>query len=372
MIRVVLAEDSPTTREYLLWLLGAHPGLAVVAVAGDGDEAVEQVADARPDVVLMDVYMPRQNGYAATRAMMERTPTPIVLMSASFEPNEVDMTFEALQAGALAVVQKPAGPAQTDDACARRLIDTVRLMSEVRVVHRWSARGQGIRDGGMELEAPGTWNLSPQTSSATSNLRVIAMGASTGGPGALMQVLGSLPPTLRAAVLIAQHITPGFASGFADWLGRTSGRPVKLAAHEDQIAPGVVYVAPDGAHLGLHASGRIQLSQAEVEGGSCPSATHLFRSVAHAYGRSAAGVLLTGMGRDGAAGLLELRRAGGTTIAQDDQSSIVYGMPGEAVRLGAAMHVLPPDQIGRLLGALDARRTEQAAKTGGRNGSRGE
>lgn len=341
MIRVLVAEDSAVVREHLLYLLDRAAALQVVGTARDGLDAVEQAKRLKPDVVLMDVHMPRMNGYDATRRIMEEVPTPIVMISASFNRDEVGMTFEALKAGALTVLEKPAGPEHPLHAeQARQLVETLRLMAEVKVIRRWPRR-----------QAP----PAPPRLDASSNrrIRIIAVGASTGGPAVTAEILEKLPRGFEIPLLLVQHIAPGFVGGLADWLGGQTALTVKLAEPGEPVRPGTVYLAPDKYQMGVSRDERIRLTVGEAaEDGFSPSASYLFRSVAEAYQRSAMGVLLTGMGRDGASGLLRLREVGGLTVAQDKESSVIFGMPGEAVRLGAAELVLSPEEIAALIGNL--------------------
>jgi two-component system chemotaxis response regulator CheB len=344
VIRVLVVEDSAVTREYLVALLGQDREVEVVGAARDGLEAVEQVQRLRPDVIVMDIHMPRMDGLEATRRIMGELPTPIVLVTATLDPGDAALSFEAIRAGALTVLSSPTGPGHSDQATsARELVETVKLMAEVKVVRRWPRREQPA-----ERASP--------LAAADRRVSVVAIGASTGGPAVLAQILAELPRTLAAPVLVVQHITPGFAGGLADWLRGETPLTVVLARADDVARPGCVYVAPDAAQMGIGSDGRIRLAACGRDDGLCPSASHLFESVAAAYGGSAMGVLLTGMGRDGAAGLHRLRLAGGITVAQDEASSVVFGMPGEAVRQGAAEHVLPPEGIARLIRTLAARK----------------
>lgn len=340
MIRVLVAEDSAVTREYLMHLLGQDPMLQVVGSAQNGLEAVAQTEQLSPDVVLMDVYMPRMNGYEATREIMERFPTPIVMMSSVLSHDEVAMTFEVLKAGALAVLDKPAGLSHPDSArTTLRLQETIRLMAGIKVIHRWPRRNS--------LGRP---PMPP--SSVVSAIQLVAIGASTGGPTVIAEILGDLPRNLPVPILVVQHIAPGFTSGLVEWIGRSATLHVKLAESGETARPGTVYVAPHGFQMGITKSMRIHLTQGAEGNSFCPSISYLFQSVAESIGPSAAGVLLTGMGQDGAKGLLQLRRTGGVTIAQDEDTSVIFGMPGEAVRIGAAQYVLSPGQIAELLRGL--------------------
>lgn len=340
MIRVLIAEDSAVTREYLVHLLSQDSALLVVGTVQNGLEAVEQAERLKPDVILMDVHMPFMNGYEATRQIMERVPTPIVMVSSSISRDEVVMSFEALKAGALTVMDKPDGLGHPDSAkTASQLQETVRLMAEVKVIRRWPERARS---------AP----CPPRIARMNSNIQLIAIGASTGGPTVIAEILGDLPQNLSVPILAVQHTAPGFTPGLAEWVGRGTALHVKLAEAGDTAQPGTVYLAPHGSQMGITMNRRIRLTRGPAESSFCPSVSYLFQSVAEAFGRSAVGILLTGMGQDGATGLLQLQKAGGVTIVQDEETSVVFGMPGEAVRLGAAQHVLPPRQISELLRGL--------------------
>jgi two-component system chemotaxis response regulator CheB len=205
-------------------------------------------------------------------------------------------------------------------------------MAEVKVVTRWRAAAPPVVGSALKPQ-PGR------------RVQLVAIGASTGGPRVIAEILAGLAPGLTASVLIVQHMAPGFSDGFAQWLGARTGLPAGLAQPDAPLVPGRLYLAPDELQMGVTRDGRIALRPAPARGGFCPSASELFESVAAAYGRSAMGIVLTGMGRDGADGLLQLRRAGGVTIAQDAESCVVFGMPKEAIALGAVDSVLRPDQI---------------------------
>jgi len=339
VIRVLVAEDSAVAREYLVYLLSQDPALEVIGVARDGYEAVQQAERLRPDVIVMDVHMPRMDGYEATRQIMERVPAPIVIVSASSSRQDVANTLDALKAGALTVLDKPAGldhPAHEESA--RRLVETVKLMAEVKVVRRWPRRDRP------EWPVP--------AAGGGQKIQIVAMAASTGGPPVVAEILRRLPGDLAVPVLLVQHIAKGFTEGLVAWLARETPLTVKLAAAGESAASGTVYIAPDGLQMGITTRGQIRLAKELTGNGFCPSASHLFESLAEAYGPTAVGVILTGMGRDGADGLLRLRQVGGVTIAQDEQSSAIFGMPAEAIRLGAAASVLAPEAIARAIRSL--------------------
>ena len=340
MIRVLLAEDSATVRHHLVSLVEAADGLTVVGTAANGEEAVRLAESLLPDVVVLDIHMPRMDGYDAARRIMERAPTRIVMATASANRSDTRAAFDALDSGALVLLEKPEGPgAPRAEESSRELVRAIRLMAEVKVIRRWPDRTPPpprIRVETRRHKAP----------------RVIAMGASTGGPAVLADLLRGLPANLGCPALVVQHIASGFAEAFADWLGTATARPVKLAEDGERAEVDMVYVAAGGKHLGIAPNGRLMLSARVTSNGFCPSASHLFASVADAYGASAAGIVLTGMGRDGADGLARLRAAGALTIAQDEPSCVVFGMPAAAIEAGAAELVLPPARIVATLRSL--------------------
>ena len=341
MIKVLVVEDSPVVREFLVHILGADPGIQVIGTANDGEQALEAVARKRPDVITMDIHMPKLDGLEATRRIMETHPTPIVIVSGSTDPREVATTFRAMEAGAVAVLRRPAGIGHPDhEVTAGELVQTVKLMSEVKVIRRWPKAGRHA-----EVSRPAEANRAQ----VEAKVKVIAIGASTGGPPVLQTILAALPQDFPVPVLIVQHMAAGFTQGFVQWLAQTSSLPVHLATHDEYIRPGHVYVAPDEFQMRVERSGKIVLTKDEPENGLRPSVSYLLRSVAEVYGRDAVAGLLTGMGRDGAEELKLLRGKGAVTFAQDKESSVVHGMPGEAIKLDAATFILPPEKIPAVL-----------------------
>ena len=347
MIKVLVVDDSPVVRDFLVYLLSRDPALLVVGTARDGEEALAIVAEQRPDVITMDIRMPKMNGLEATRLIMERHPTPIVIVSGNLSEEE-NASFRAIEVGALAVLQRPAGIGHPEhEATTRELVRTVKLMSEVRVVKRWPRARQSMETNAAPLP------VQTVLKSAPAKIKLIAIGASTGGPVVLQRILSNLPKNYPAPVLIVQHIAAGFVHGFSDWLAQVTGFAVGVATHNERLRPGRAYVAPDGFHMEVADGGdHIILVQGAPENGLRPSVAALFRSVARVCGRGAAGVLLTGMGKDGARELGLMKERGAVTIAQDEESSVIHGMPGEAVSLGAATYVLSPEGIAALLTKL--------------------
>ena len=340
MIKVMIVDDSAVAREFLVQLIASTPGMTVVGTAADGAEAVEAVAVLRPDLITMDIMMPRMSGPEAIDRIMQTHPTPIVVVTGNTITEEVRATFESLDSGALAIVPRPYGADSPDhEASARQLLQTIRLMAEVKVVRRW--RRAPAR--------PPVATLSERATAGPRTFRAVAIGASTGGPTALKAIVQELRRDFPAPVLVVQHIAPGFVEGFTSWLGDSCPLPVQLARAGERLQPGTVYVGPDGAHLGVDLNDCVTLTPDPAARLLCPSVSRLFCSVARTYGAQAIGVLLTGMGRDGADGLLNLKQRGAITIAQDKESSVIHGMPGEAIQLGAADFVLPPGKIAELL-----------------------
>ena len=344
MIKVLVVEDSPVAREFLVHILDSDPEIKVIGTAANGKQALEAVKQKTPDVITMDVHMPEMDGFEATRRIMETSPTPIVIVTASLDPAEVGTSFRAIEAGALAAIPRPRGLGHPKfDADASELIKTVKLMSEVKVVKRWHrARLAPSNAPVREIEV----NDDPR------EVQIVAIGASTGGPIALQTLLSGLPKDFSAPVLIVQHMAPGFTDGFVQWLNQTSSLPVHLATHGEAMLCGHVYVAPDSFQMGVNVRGRIALSQDAAEYGLRPAVSFLFRSLTEVYGGKTVGVLLTGMGKDGAAELHSMKEQGAVTFAQDGESSVVHGMPGEAIKLEAATYVLPPAKIAAALQIL--------------------
>jgi two-component system chemotaxis response regulator CheB len=348
-IRVLVVEDSAVVRDYLVHVLAADGGMTIVGAARDGVEAVELAARLRPDLIVMDAIMPRLDGLEATRRIMETNPVPIVIVSAAWNPGDVATTFRAIEAGALAILEKPAGPGHPESERMRQeLVQTARLMSEVKVVRRWPRAALRVARKAMTPAA-----ATPLPSAAVG---IVAIGASTGGPQVLHRILADLPRDFAAPLVIVQHIAPGFVQGMVDWLSETSSVALHVGKEGDPLLPGHAYFAPDGFQMGVRPEGTIRLADARKGLAAGPSVASLFRAVAEVYGHRAAGVLLTGMGADGAAELRLMRDRGGITVIQNQESSVVFGMPGAAKALSAAVYELPPERIAPLLTEIVARR----------------
>lgn len=354
-VRVLVADDSSTSREVVVALLQADPRVEVVGTAADGLEAVERAQALRPDVITMDVSMPRLDGLEATRRIMREAPSRIVVVCAVARERAVELGFLAMDAGALEVVAKPA-PGEDARAWGRRLLEAVLLMSEVPVVRRWGATTPASGGARRPLAGHGVVDAPRDP---RRQVDVVGIAASTGGPPALAALLGALPASFPAPVLVAQHIARGFDAGLARWLDGCTPLEVALAREGEACLPGRVLVAPADLDLEVDPEGLTRLRPSR--GGPCPSGDRLLESLARAWGARAAGVVLTGMGEDGARGLAAIRAAGGRTLAQDERSCVVYGMPRAAVELGAVEASHEPARLGRLL-------TEAVASRGSGDG----
>lgn len=337
-IRVIVADDSPTARRYLVDLLNGHPGVTVVGEAADGQEAVELTAQRRPSIVVMDAVMPQLDGFAATERIMTDTPTPVLVVTAALDPRDVALAMRSVEVGALAVAPKPVWPRSANDrrqadAFARKVV----TLSGVRVIRRrvTAARRQDRR----AVVSPARERM------AARQVDLIAIAASTGGPQALHRLLRHVPAPLPVPVLIVQHIAEGFVNGFARWLADSTAHDVKVAVDGERLHASVVYVAPDGYHLTVASNGSVELTDGPRVEGFRPAANVLFESVATVHGEAGVGVVLSGLGEDGLAGLFSVHATGGCVLAQDESSSVVSSMPAAVIRAGIADSVGPPEDL---------------------------
>lgn len=350
-IPVLIVEDSPVALTLLKRVLSSSPEITIAGVARDGIEALEMIPKVQPKVICTDLHMPRMSGLELTQRVMAEFPTPILVISASVDKTENPQNvFQLLQAGALDVFLKPSVGLLSDyEQVQQELITRIKILSGVSVFTQHSSKRlsppppPSTTTSRLSLATDNSINRSV-SSRATNRFvtlpQIVAIGASTGGPQALYTILKALPANFPVPILCVQHISEGFLDGLTNWLASACQLKVTIAQNGDVPKPSIVYFSPDHCHLRLNAQGRFVLSQDEPVCGHRPSVSVLFQSVAEYYKRGTLGVLLTGMGRDGADGLLAITQAGGTTIAQDEQSSVVFGMPREAIALGAAQHIL--------------------------------
>jgi two-component system chemotaxis response regulator CheB len=338
MIRILIAEDSPVVAKILGSLFEAEADLEVVGIAADGKEAVRMAATLKPDLITMDVIMPKLDGVAAIERIMEETPTPIVVISSHVNDKEMQVTFRSLAAGALSVLEKPEDVFSPAFETRRRaFLETIRAMAEVKVVRR---RIRAQPAPAVEIDAD---SLPKQ-----GDFRLVALGASTGGPQALHHILRGLPGDYPLPIVVAQHIARGFTKGLVDWLDAFSALHVKLAEDGEALRAGTVYLAPDGRNIGVaraHGEFRARVGPEQPERVLTPSVDQLFHSVADTVGAKAVCGLLTGMGSDGADGLAAVRRGHGYTFAESRESCVVFGMPAAAIERAAVRDVLHVGEV---------------------------
>ncbi len=335
MIKVLIVDDSHVESELISYMLKSDHEINIIGIASSGEEAISMIKKERPDVITMDINMPGIDGFEATRKIMETTPLPIVIVTAACKNENINLSFRAMEAGALTLIEKSSGPGSPDYVKKKNeLINTVKLMSEIKVVSRRAAKPRADEKNG----SIGDIRLN-------NDIDIIVVGASTGGPHALQKFLKGIKGDFIPPVMVVQHITKGFTAGFADWLSVSCDMNVRIPENMEKINRDTVYVAPDDFHMGIDRDGLVVLSGRPPIKNLRPSVAYLFRSAAESYGSRAVGVILTGMGSDGAEDLKFLRDRGALTFAQNEESSVVFGMPGEAIKLGGAVFVLTPEGI---------------------------
>ncbi|MDD4927834.1 MAG: chemotaxis-specific protein-glutamate methyltransferase CheB [Gallionella sp.] len=342
-IKVLLVDDSPLTLAILKRILVSDPGIQVVGTAINGRQALEMIPSLQPDVVCTDLHMPVMDGLEFTHAVMEKFPRPILVLSISVQKEQVFNIFKLLEAGAIEVMAKPRGTEDgVNEPDARELIGKIKILAGVVVIRKRNTA---------PILAPSTNHL-PLIEPMP--LRIIGIGASTGGPQAFLEILSHLPGDFPVPLLCVQHISEGFMQGMVDWLAAQCRLKIVTATDGIEPEPGFVYFPREGTHLLLDSRGRLACSNGAIYDNHRPSISMTFKSQAQYFGSRAAGVLLTGMGRDGVEGMQAIRQAGGVTIAQDEESSIIFGMPGEAIAQNAARYVLPLPKIAPALIKLSA------------------
>lgn len=342
-IHVVIVDDSAVFRKFLTNLLETSENIKVTGTATNGLEAIDIIQRLKPQVVLMDINMPGFDGFEATARIMSLSPVPVIILSGEYTPAEVAKTFKALEVGAVDILPKPPGigsPEYTNELL--KLILRIRLMSEVKVVRRnYPLSPLSL----YTTRVSESTNLSSSSQSQKRKPKIIGIGASAGGPIAIQQILLGLDSNFSIPIVIVQHIDSVFAEGFAQFLEMTTHRKMTIATYGMELKPGMIVLPPGDVHLGFTGTGVVEISKSPPDRGLRPSVNYLFTSIAESYGSESVGIILSGMGADGVKGLSLMKEKGALTIAQDAESSMIHGMPGEAIKSGAAQHVYSIKQI---------------------------
>jgi two-component system chemotaxis response regulator CheB len=356
-IRVLIADGSAIDANTYITILSADPEIEVVGVASTGKRAIDMVRELRPDVVSLSQSIQNMGFLETIEQIMAFTPTPILIMADPEQEGNKDIILKALSMGAVDIVEKVTGDSGTTrlrlplfrrggkSSFSRpnsvKLVEVVKFLSEIKVVTHLAGK---LGKNGSSASTKGS-SLS-KSQGGTDNLRrVLAIAASTGGPNALVRILRELPARSAIGIVIVQHIADGFTKGLAEWLDRESEMTVKEACDGDRMETGHAFLAPTDSHMIVTNSGRIRLKRTPPIAGHRPAADVLFASVAEAYRRDSIGLILTGMGTDGAEGIIAIKEAGGRTIAQDEQTCVIFGMPKAAIQTGAVDEVLPLHRI---------------------------
>ncbi len=341
MIKLLIVDDSTVSQKFLTYLFSRESDIKVVATAKNGTEAIELAELHKPDVISMDIHMPGMSGFETTRKIMETNPIPIVIVSGISNVKDVAVAFQAIEAGALATVAKPESFVQPEfEIKARELIQTIRLMSEIKTVRRWPEKiksNVNIDKASIDLKS----SILPNYG----KIKVVAIGASTGGPSAIQEILSGLRKDIKVPILITQHMSAGFEQGFADWLTNVTGMPVKIGENGELPLQGHVYISPTESNMGISHFGSILLTPRDPLQPICPAVAFLFSTVAEFYCNLSIGIILTGMGSDGSKELKLMRNRGAITIAQNEASCVVFGMPKEAISHGSATNIMNPKEI---------------------------
>ncbi|MBK7865066.1 MAG: chemotaxis-specific protein-glutamate methyltransferase CheB [Archangiaceae bacterium] len=343
-VSVLVVDDSPICRQLIIDALSKDPDLEIAGTAETGQEAVQKTQSLKPNVITMDVDMPVMDGLTATERIMGENPTPILVLTADPRNQAPELTHRALEVGALALQVKPSLDAGAE---AWNLAREVKLLSSVKVIRHLRGGRRGPTPG--KPTAPVISPPADVQAFSASPVGLVAIASSTGGPQVVHKLLSELPGDFPAPIALVQHINAAFAESLAGWLAASSKLKVKVAKDGDGLVPGVVLIAPPAQHLVVSQRGRVALRGGEPKDGHIPSGTLLLESAAKTYGRRTVGVVLTGMGSDGADGMLAIKNAGGKTIAQSQESCVVFGMPGASIARGAIEHVVHGDDLSGVL-----------------------
>ncbi|NEP09644.1 MAG: chemotaxis-specific protein-glutamate methyltransferase CheB [Symploca sp. SIO2C1] len=352
-IRVLLVEDSRLARVILKRILNSSEQMEVVGEARTGLEALELIPKVQPDVICTDLHMPEMDGLELTSEVMALYPRPILVISVSVQEEDTHQVFQLLEAGAVDIFPKPtSGLVMNNQVFQQELLTKIKVLSGVKVFTKKRKLADSKKS--FELE-----NVAAFSDNSSREPKIVVIGASTGGPQALQKLFAELPSDFPVPVICVQHISFGFLQGLIDWLAKSCRLPIKIAQPGDLPKPGTIYFPPEQRHLELDGRGRFICPDSPPLDGHRPSVTITFESVAKFYGKRTAGILLTGMGRDGADGMQVIAQAGGFTIAQDEATSVVFGMPKEAIDLRAAKEILPISAIAPMLVDLLQKQPEE-------------
>lgn len=332
-INVLIVDDSPTACEVIKQIIEVDPTLNLAGTAKNGKDALKWLETNSADIITMDIMMPEMDGFETTKRILEKHPIPIIIVSGITDVNEIKYSFKAMEVGALCVVPKPMGPNSKHYAeSANSLKKMIKIFSEVKLITRkFNTSNEPI--------------TLPPKQLCSKSIEAVALGASLGGPQAIKKIINDLPANFPLPIFIVQHISSGFVNGLVDWLNVESPLKIHVAQNNQTAKPGNVYIAPDNYHMEVKKGGIISLLNTAPEDGIKPSVGHLFQSMSTAYGPNSIGVILTGMGHDGAEGLRTMKEAGAITIAQSEESCIVFGMPQQAIRIGGASEIVPLKDI---------------------------
>lgn len=363
-IKVLIVDDSQIARDLLTFIIESDPLLKVIGIAEDGESAIEFIKKQTPDVIMMDVVMPKMNGYEVTQRIMQIKPIPIIVVSGSYNPHDVDSCYRAISAGALAIMEKPRGLGDPQHiALARAVVDAIKAMSGVQISTRLPRSSPLLsalqKDKGSEIpnrKGEGMFSsvtdIASVMSASLSPIDIVAIGAGIGGPQALQKILSDIPAAFPIPILIVQRISVGFISGLAEWLGKITNLKVSVATEGAKMLPGHVYIAPDQHQMHIVKAGTISLIKAASKLDICPSISMLFRSVGQVYGPRALGILLTGMGKDGVEELNYIKQKNGITLVQSEDGCVMFDSPKRAIEIGAARLILPVSKMASLLNEI--------------------
>ncbi|MFC1562544.1 chemotaxis-specific protein-glutamate methyltransferase CheB [candidate division KSB1 bacterium] len=333
MIKVLIVDDSQLVRNVLTEILESDSGIKVIDTASNGLEALNKAAELKPDIITMDIEMPVMDGIEATRRITDEYSIPILVITDPEIKRKREVPFHAIKAGAVNVLEKPAAPTEEKfKKRASQIIREVKIVSSIKVLKRNKAKSGKSKPAKLQLDK-------------SNNTEVIAIGSSIGGPKGLLAIFEKLPDNFSVPILVVQHIGKDFMEGLARWISLSTRLSVVIAKSGEKIKPGFIYFAPGGYHMRINSGGEISIFNGKPVNSCKPSIDVLFASVAESYNKKALGILLTGMGEDGAKGLLNIKKTGGRTIAQNEETSLVFGMPAKAIECGAVNEVHPLQDI---------------------------